>query len=173
MERTHRFSGYDKRIIAEAVFLAESGVPRKVVTEQFNLGKYTLKKWMRLYGSLEYHKNKRKSYSNTEKRKIVHLVLSGQMTIGEAVKIHHISSEDLIRNWIRNFNSENADIAVPRIHEMPQKQVYSSLDEVEKLRKALQAAQLKIEALNTLIDVAEDQLKIDIRKKSGAKQSSK
>ena len=39
------------------------------------------------------------------------------------------------------------------------------------LEKALQEAELKIKALNTLIDVAEDQLKIDIRKKSGAKQS--
>ena len=32
-------------------------------------------------------------------------------------------------------------------------------------------AELKIKALNTLIDVAEEQLKIDIRKKSGARQS--
>jgi hypothetical protein len=32
---------------------------------------------------------------------------------------------------------------------------------------------LKLKALNTLIDVAEEQLKIDIRKKSGARQSSK
>jgi transposase len=42
-----------------------------------------------------------------------------------------------------------------------------------KLQKALEEAELKIKALNTLIDVAEEQLKIDIRKKSGAKQSSK
>lgn len=49
----------------------------------------------------------------------------------------------------------------------------SSLKDLEKeaLEKALQEAELKIKALNTLIDVAEDQLKIDIRKKSGAKQS--
>ena len=39
------------------------------------------------------------------------------------------------------------------------------------LQKALQEAELKIKALNTLIDVAEEQLKISIRKKSGAKQS--
>ena len=39
------------------------------------------------------------------------------------------------------------------------------------LQKALQQAELQIKALNTLIDVAEEQLKIDIRKKSGARQS--
>ena len=43
--------------------------------------------------------------------------------------------------------------------------------EKEALLQALKEAELKIKALNTLIDVAKDQLKIDIRKKSGAKQS--
>ena len=43
--------------------------------------------------------------------------------------------------------------------------------ELEALKKALSEAQLKITALNTLIDVAEEQLNINIRKKSGAKQS--
>lgn len=40
-----------------------------------------------------------------------------------------------------------------------------------KLKKALELATLKVAALETLIDVAEDQLNIDIRKKSGTKQS--
>lgn len=43
--------------------------------------------------------------------------------------------------------------------------------EKEALKKALAEAQLKISALNTLIDVAEDQFKIKIRKKAGARQS--
>ena len=48
-----------------------------------------------------------------------------------------------------------------------------SAAQAEALQKALEESELKIKALNTLIDVAEEQLKIDIRKKSGAKQSSK
>jgi hypothetical protein len=44
-------------------------------------------------------------------------------------------------------------------------------EEKKALRKALEEAELKIKALNTLIDVAEDQLKVQIRKKPGAKQS--
>ena len=43
--------------------------------------------------------------------------------------------------------------------------------EKKALQEALEEAQLKIKALNTLIDVAEDQFKISIRKKPGAKQS--
>ena len=45
--------------------------------------------------------------------------------------------------------------------------------ELQALKKALAEANLKIRALDTMIDIAEDQLKIDIRKKSGARQSSK
>lgn len=41
------------------------------------------------------------------------------------------------------------------------------------LKKALSEAELRIQALNTLIDIAEQKLKITIRKKSGTKQSGK
>ena len=40
----------------------------------------------------------------------------------------------------------------------------------EDLEQALRQANLKILALETLIDIAEEQLKIKIRKKPGAKQ---
>jgi 5-bromo-4-chloroindolyl phosphate hydrolysis protein len=46
-----------------------------------------------------------------------------------------------------------------------------SSQDVKALKKALEEAELKIKALNTLIDVAEDQFKIPIRKKPGARQS--
>lgn len=40
-----------------------------------------------------------------------------------------------------------------------------------ELKKALELAMLKVAALETLVDVAEDQFNIQIRKKPGAKQS--
>lgn len=43
--------------------------------------------------------------------------------------------------------------------------------ENEELKKALELAMLKVAALETLVDVAEDQFNIQIRKKPGAKQS--
>ncbi len=43
--------------------------------------------------------------------------------------------------------------------------------ENEELKKALELAMLKVSALETLVDVAEDQFNIPIRKKPGAKQS--
>ncbi len=47
----------------------------------------------------------------------------------------------------------------------------SKEEEIAKLKEALELATMKVAALETLIDVAEDQLNIDIRKKPGSKQS--
>ena len=43
--------------------------------------------------------------------------------------------------------------------------------QVEALKKALELATMKVAALETLIDVAEDRHNINIRKKTGSKQS--
>lgn len=43
--------------------------------------------------------------------------------------------------------------------------------ENEKLKKALELAMMKVQALEVLIEVAEDQLNVDIRKKGESKQS--
>ncbi|WP_374163979.1 hypothetical protein [Arcticibacter sp. MXS-1] len=45
--------------------------------------------------------------------------------------------------------------------------------DTQSLEEQLAYAQLKIQALETLIDIAEEQLNVDIRKKSGARQSPK
>lgn len=54
---------------------------------------------------------------------------------------------------------------------LKQSGINASKDEVAELKKALELATMKVAALETLIDVAEDQLNVDIRKKPGSKQS--
>jgi hypothetical protein len=41
---------------------------------------------------------------------------------------------------------------------------------IKELQKALEMANLKITSLEIMIDIAEDELNVDIRKKSGTKQ---
>jgi hypothetical protein len=47
------------------------------------------------------------------------------------------------------------------------------LDKIASLEKQLKHQELRAEVLDTLIDVAEKQLEISIRKKPGTQQSSK
>lgn len=164
---------YDKRLILEIVKQVEEGVPRQQITEKYGLGKCALNNWMQKYGSEHYHLTKRKVYTNLEKSTIVAAVEQGRMTVREARIAYQVCSEKSIREWLSQSKREKGNFSIP-IQDMAKGKKTSSKTDPEEsdLRKALQEAHLKIIALNTMIDVAEEQLKIDIRKKSGAKPSS-
>ncbi len=170
--REHKQSRYDRRLILKIVKEIEAGLPRKEANRIYGLGKSTLHSWMRDYGSNNYHLNiKRKTFSNLQKRTIVTAIEQGRLTVKEAKTAYNIKTEKIIRNWLVQYKSEKVEICIENTSQVA-KDISSSKDlEKVALQKALQEAELKIKALNTLIDVAEDQLKIDIRKKSGAKQS--
>lgn len=165
-------SRYDKRLILKIVKEVENGLPRKEAIRIYGLGKNTLGSWMRDYGSSEYHENiKRRSYTKLEKRTIITAIEQGRLSIKEAKIAYNIKTEKIIRGWLLQYKSEKVEICIENTSPMARDKSSSKNLEKEALQKALQEAELKIKALNTLIDVAEDQLKIDIRKKSGAKQS--
>jgi hypothetical protein len=80
----------------------------------------------------------------------------------------------MLNSWLKASLKENVELAAYDPFKMKDKpSVQPELQDTEKeaLKKTLEEAQLKISALNTLIDVAEDQFKIKIRKKAGARQS--
>ena len=170
--REHRQSRYDKRLILKIVKEVENGLPRKEANRIYGLGKTSLDGWMRDYGSAEYQeKIKRKTFTNLQKRTIATAVEQGRSTVKEAKMAYGIKSEKTIRNWLLQYKSEKVEICIAKTSPMAKGNPSVKDLEKEALQKALQEAELKIKALNTLIDVAEDQLKIDIRKKSGARQS--
>ena len=147
-------------------------MPRKEANRIYGLGKASLDGWMRDYGSPEYQeKIKRRSYTNLQKRTIVTAIEQGRLTIKDAKTAYNIKSDKIIRNWIVQYKSEKVEICIEKPSVLAKDKKTKKDLEKEALLQALKEAELKIKALNTLIDVAEDQLKIDIRKKSGAKQS--
>lgn len=162
---------YDKRLIMQVVKEVEEGLPRQEAIIKYSLGKSTLDGWLFKYGSDNYHKNKRKSYSQIFKRQVISAIKNNQMTYKEAMTTFKIGNIRTIRNWVDRSKKENADICILDNGTMAKKLDKNPEPALEELKAALKLAELKIEALNTLIDVAEDHFKINIRKKSGAKQS--
>lgn len=162
---------YDKRLIEKVVQEVENGLPRKEAVRIYGLGKNSLCSWMRQYGSEHYRQNlKRKSYTNLQKRTIVTAIEQGRMTVGEAQAAYAIRDRKTIRAWILRHKKEKVELYIENSPSMAREKASPEDPEKAALQNALKQAELKIKALNTLIDVAEDQLKIDIRKKSGAKQ---
>lgn len=163
---------YDKRLIADIVKAIEEGTPRKEILTDYGMDETTLTRWMSSYGSLAYQASKRKKYKPSDKRSVVRAVESG-MSISEARISFNLSSNSLVHKWMKQAKQKNDDLSVVKSIVMNKTPKNKPTPEVAHLQQALAEAQLKIKALNTLIDVAEEHLHIDIRKKPGAKQSSK
>ena len=118
----------------------------------------------------------KKCYSPLEKRKIVEEVRSGFYSFEQASE-KYILPKKRIRKWNRWYFKIRL---LGHFKAKPYPMKKTTNQEVEKLKKQLQEAQvlneklqLKNTALETMINIAEKQLDIDIRKKSGSKQSKK
>lgn len=170
-----RRSVYDKATIKKSLQALEKGTTWAEVCEKHGMTMATLSKWIHKYGNPELQLKKYSSYTLLQRKSIVSSIERGLMTISEAKLTYGIKGHDTIQKWIRTFKEEKIDISVanPVVMKKPALSPQTLPTEVEALQKALEDAQLKIAALNTLIDVAENQLKIKIRKKPGAKQSPK
>ncbi len=78
-----------------------------------------------------------------------------------------------IHRWVRQVQEWGDAGEVERLEgraELTLKQSTKVSDDVRRLQKELEEARLYNELLNTMIDIAEDRLGIDIRKKRGAKR---
>lgn len=148
-----------------------SGVCRKQLCRDYGIGITTLQRWIRRYGPPS--STPRKYFSQQERRSIVRQIEQGQLSLSEARHRYNVRGESTIRVWMSNFRQQNAVIPPTAPVDMKKKTSDKENEEIKALKKALAESQLKVAALETLVDVAERELKIDIRKKSGARQSPK
>jgi hypothetical protein len=88
------------------------------------------------------------------------------MTKDEASLIYKVEKKT-IGAWLRKAAQEDTDLTGPKQQDMTLKQTN---DPDQDIQRQLMEAKLKIKALETMIDIAEGQFKIAIRKKPGAKQ---
>ena len=165
---------HDKRFIAQVVEEVRQGKPRQAVCQQYGVNPHTLKHWL-VRNKLGVDSIPTRTHVPMQlKRSVVRAFQSGRMSMQQVRQAYGIKSEATVRKWVRQLKQENDDLGSVNDTLMKKKKPAksSSTDntEIKALQKALADAQLKIAALNTLIDVAEEQLKIDIRKKPGAKQ---
>ena len=129
-------------------------------------------------------------YYRTEKQrlyydKVIALYRDKHMGRKSIEKIIPVSNWT-ISEWIRNFVAENPSYKSERMKQAEErrkkKAVLESVDspvpsdlqslkaEVSRLRKALREESMRAELYNEIINVAEEQFKIPIRKKAGTKQ---
>ncbi len=118
--------------------------------------------------------NRKQTYSSKEKRIMVEEIRSGMLSLRQSIQQHQVSGP-VLQKWNRwYFKTRLLKYYRPKSSFL----MAPSQTTVEQLKRQLQeaeaqVAQLKLQntALETMIKVAEQQLKIEIRKKYGSKRS--
>jgi transposase-like protein len=107
---------------------------------------------------------------------IVQEYLSTSITQEELKKKYHFNGNQSIYNWMRKFGFSKPREEQIKIDQAMSKETQRTTLEqelelkVKKLEADLEREQFRTMALNAMIDIAERELKVDIRKKSGAKR---
>ena len=107
-------------------------------------------------------------YEESFQRWLSYEIQSGRMTIKQAVSELKIDLY-LIYRILKTY-PEQVPITLPVMTEAEKKKLEKQQQRINELEKKLEDAQIKNIALETLVDVAEKEFKIPIRKKPGAKQ---
>lgn len=126
---------------------------------------------MYMKANLKQIKKKRR-YSEEFKQELVKAFESGKFSVPQLEKLYGVSNPT-IYNWIYKLSTFNEKGV--RVVEMKSSNM-SKLKELEQkvreLEQAVGQKQIKIDYLERMIDIAKDELKIDIKKNFNTPQSS-
>lgn len=114
-----------------------------------------------------------RQYSPEVKEQAVLRVLFGGEDPHQVIENLDIHDIYTINNWVNIYKRKIEDglITLPPMTEKQKQNLHALQQRNKELERAVTDANLMILALNTLIDVAEQDLKIAIRKKRGTKRS--
>ena len=115
-------------------------------------------------------------FTEAFKLHVVGEVESGRISQSEACRKYGILGHSTILKWCRKYGKlpshRNAKAGIKRMDEK-EIELLSLQNEIKALKQELEDARFKNVVLETLVDVAERELQIPIRKKHGAKRSVK
>lgn len=115
-------------------------------------------------------------YSEEFKWKVVQDVLSGNLTKEEARRVYSIKGNCNILYWMRSFSGVTDYRSPGAVSENPiqmaEKNNQRKADkEIARLKQELKAERIRADLWQKVVEVAEEELGVDIRKKFGARQS--
>jgi len=109
-------------------------------------------------------------YSLAFQQKVVSEIEEGRLGITQAQRVYGINGTVTIQNWLRKFGKNHLLNKVVRIQMKDEKDELLALKkEKQRLESALAQTQLKVMTLESLIEVAEEHYRVDIKKNFGGK----
>ncbi|WP_345949017.1 transposase [Mucilaginibacter sp. PAMB04274] len=119
-----------------------------------------------------------KHYPDELKLKVVRYYLDSDEGYQKTAERFNLQYAATVMKWVRKFRGESTtqpEMSKPAKKEKPiaPGDAEAMAKRIQELEQALETERLRSQAMSTMIDVAERDLKISIRKKSGAKRSGK
>jgi len=121
-------------------------------------------------------RKKRENYSRLFKLKVIEDVLGGGLSKNEAQRKYGLTGKSQVLKWMRDFGLASFKTLPPNFEAMKSKkppETAALYERIRQLEKQLKDAELKAEIYSKMIDIAEQQLNIPIRKKPFTRQPEK
>lgn len=117
-------------------------------------------------------KSGNRCYPKSLKRKIAREYLSGKFSYAVAAEEYGLKNKGVVREFVKWYKKSEYLDCMKTEEPLPEStEPTPSSEKLKELESELAKAKLKIAGLEALIDTAEQELQIDIRKKPGTKQS--
>ena len=116
--------------------------------------------------------DERHNYEPAFRRWLVREIEEQRLTVAEALNQFNFNPANgraLLVKWLKKYGQEMV-LSLPPMTEKEKQDMLALQKKVKAMEQQLEDARMRNIALDTLIDVAEEKLKINIRKKPGAKQ---
>ena len=125
---------------------------------------------------MKKEKSKNSHYSEEFKWQVVQAVLSGKLNKDEARRVYNVKGKSDILYWMRKFsgneNYRNGKAPLNSLKAMSKMKELTGKDKrIKELEESLKREGQRADLWQKMVEIAEDRLNIDIRKKYGAKQS--
>lgn len=111
-------------------------------------------------------------FSEEFKEKLVELVIYKNVSASQVAKKYDLPNTHILINWINNYKKklEKGAVTLAPMEKPKTKDAILLKKRIKDLEKALEKANVLIYGLNAMIDHAEKETKVPIRKKGGTKQ---
>ena len=112
-----------------------------------------------------------KRYSTAFKQKVVNEIESGKLSVSSAQELYSIGGSLTIHNWIKKLGKLHLLNKVVRVELKDEiSKLKESQKRIRELESALADAHIKLVTYETLIEVAEEELGVNIKKNLGPEQ---
>ena len=123
----------------------------------------------------KYSSGTESKYAQSFREEVALDYLRGDLSAAQVAEKYGLPSKYTVKNWAKR-HAGNAEIApsIPEEMTAEEKDRLKALERrVKELERQLEDERLRSLGFSTMIDVAEEELGVPIRKKSGSKQSKK